>query len=104
MFLQEIDFELTSESLIAYRGDDLYFRCKDFEDDIETYLVVAGSGTSVGYCACSDVLDMLEHFKSLEYSFRTYRERVCRVLEDVAVDKVLDTLAVISLYCIYVLV
>ena len=69
MALKEVDLELTGESLVADRGDDLYFWSEDLEYDVETYLVVSCSCTSVCDCACSDLLYMLEYLKSLNPSY-----------------------------------
>ena len=68
MLLEEIDFKLTGESLIAYWGDDLYLRCKNLKNDIETNLVVSGSCTSVCNSAGTKLLYMLKYFKSLKNS------------------------------------
>ena len=47
---------------------------------------------------------MVEHFKSLEYALRTYRKRVCGVLQYIAVNKVPDTLVVICVNGVHILV
>ena len=75
MLLEVVDFILTGEAVLADRCDDLDCRCENLEYDVETYLVVAGSCTSVRHSTCADVLNVLEDFESLEYSFRAYRKR-----------------------------
>ena len=68
MFLKEVDLELTCESLVAYRSDDLDLRCEDFKYDVEADLVVTCSCASVCNCSCSDLLYVSEYFKCLENS------------------------------------
>ena len=101
VLLEIVDLILACESLVAYRCDDLHLRCENLEYDIEAYLVVAGSCTSVSYCACAELLHVLEDLECLEYSFRTYRKRVGGILEYVSVDEVFDTLIIIGVNCIY---
>ena len=66
MLLEEIDLILTGEAVFTYRGDDLDLRCENLEYNVETYLVVAGSCTSVRHCIRADLLYMLQDFKCLE--------------------------------------
>ena len=44
----------------------------EMEDDVKTYLVVSCSCTSVCNSACAELFYMLEDFKSLKNSLRTY--------------------------------
>ena len=90
--------------MLSYRSDDLYLRGKDLKHDVKAYLVVACTGAAVSDIISSELLHVLEHFESLEHSFGTYRERVGAVLEDVSIDKVFDTLVVVSVYCVHSLV
>ena len=101
MLLKVVDLELAGESVIAYRRDYLHFRSKDLEHDVKAYLVISRSGTSVRYGSSSDLLHMLEHLQSLEYSLGTYRKRVSRIFEDVSVDQILYTFIIICIYSIY---
>ena len=41
MALKEIDFELSCESFVADRCNDLNLRCENLEYDVETYLVIS---------------------------------------------------------------
>ena len=72
MVLEEVDLELTGESLVTYRSDDFHFWSKNFEYDIETYLVVTCTCTAVCNCLCSKRLYMVEDLEGLEYALRTY--------------------------------
>ena len=103
MALKEIDLELAGKSVVTYRRDNLYLRRENLEHYIETDLVVSCTCTSVCNCACADVLHVLENLKCLEHSFRTYGKRISRILENVSVNEVLDTLAVICVNCIDIL-
>jgi hypothetical protein len=66
VFLKEVDLELTGEAFVAYRSDYLDLRSENLEYDVEAYLVISCSGTSVSYCSSSDLLDVSEDFKCLE--------------------------------------
>ena len=101
MLLEIVDLVLAGESLVTYRCDDLHLRCENLEYDVKAYLVVAGSCTSVRNCACTELLHVLEDLECLEYSFGTYRKRVCGILEDVSVDEVFDALVIVGVNCIY---
>ena len=72
MALEEVDLELTGESLITYRGDDLNLRSEDFKYDVETDLVITSTGTSVCNCTGAKLLYMLENLECLEYSLRAH--------------------------------
>ena len=69
MFLQVRYFLLPCDGQFPDRGDYLYLRREDFEHYVESYLVVAGSRTSVCDIGCTDFLDELQHFESLEHAF-----------------------------------
>ena len=68
MALKEVYFKLTGESVIPYRGDDLYLRSKDFEYDVKTYLIITCSSASVSYSTGTESLHVLQDFKSLKYA------------------------------------
>ena len=101
MLLEIIDFVLTCETVFSDWSNDLHFRSQDFKYDVESHLVVSCSGAAVSHECSSYLPDVLQHFKSLEHSFRTYRKRICRILEYVAVDKILNTLVVICIDSIH---
>ena len=68
MILEKFDLILACKAFVTDWCDDLDLRCKDFKYDIETYLVITCSCTSVSHCTCADLLYMLEDLESLEYS------------------------------------
>ena len=102
MLLEVIDFVLTCESVFSDWSNDLHFRRQNLEYDVESHLIISGSCTAVSHISGSDLPDVLQHFESLEHPFRTHRKRICRILEYIAVDQILYSLAVIctdSIHC-----
>ena len=104
VLLKEIDLELTCKAIVAHRSNDLYLRCKYLEYNVETYLVIAGSRASVSYRICTKLIYVLKHFKRLENALRTHRKGICRILEDIAVYEIFDSLVVVCVDGIDILV
>ncbi len=86
---------LAGESHIAGGRDDLDLGSQDLESEVETHLVIAGTGRSVGHGIGPDLLGILDDGYCLEYTFRGYRYGISAVAEHIARYHVANALVVI---------
>ena len=101
MFNKVVNLILSCNLKLSDRGKNLNLRSKYLKYKVKPYLVVAGSGTSVGNISCAKFLNKFKNLQSLKYSLRAYREGIGGVFKDISKDKVFDSLLVICLYSIH---
>ena len=95
MLVQVVNLLLAAQSHVAGQGDDFHTRCHDKEGHVETHLVVAGSGRTVGDGIGSDFVGIAGDGQCLEDALRADGDGVGAVTQHVAVDHVFQTLFVV---------
>ena len=76
MLFEIFYFVFTSQCHISGRSDNPDFGSQYLECEVEPYLVVSGSGTTVRYIIGSDFFGIIDDGYGLEDSFGTDRNRV----------------------------